>query len=685
MPPTNPALIPLSPSGAGSLEWWRGQLDWAAELRKGRLDKWRVNANAYRATLDAKETGGIRVNIEFEKTEQKKHQLFFRLPALKLRPTPRTIRESLPRDPQTGQVMLNGQPVRDLKKAVAVLQEVLTYWLGPKGANTKALMDELIFDVLCPSGIAFAKIGYERFAQGTVPMQVGMKPDPNYVQPGAVLNIRQPPMVPDYQPAPNIVSERYYASRVSPARGIVPPEFMLSDYRKADYLGHDFTVPKEVAEKNGWLVDGTTILASDRKAVDQDDRIVTLEEGGRRGGHVQVRELFYYPANLGLDDNPDRIRRLVFVGGTATPVVHEDFRDQKFDPRGKWIGGLKTLPIKVFTLRYVSDSAFPPSDCQISRRASDELSEFRSQQMKHRRKAVPRSAVNVDRFADDKIKEKFIKGEHYDDIPVSGRTDNVATPISTPTIPPDNNRSEQELKADIDRLWALPRDSAAEPGNTTATEVATVARTTATRLAGEAAKTLTFFLDVAEGIGSLVQLYADREDYVEIAGASGAAQIEAWDRETIAGEFLYDIVPDSSQPPDAAGDRDQALNLHNLIANSPFIDGEKEMRRLIESYGEDPDNGLVRAPNPPPPEKPKINLAVNGKDLDPAAPQYQNVVNVLLAAGIPANQLAAAAPPGTPAAGELIAPAPVVDRERLRMAEADNADHRAGGLVGVGP
>lgn len=679
--PSTPAFIPLPDEGAGSLNYWRDQLAWAADIRQKKLAEWRMSAAAYAGTLPPPEPRGIRVNIEFEKTEQKKHQLFFRLPAIKLRATPRTIRESLALDPQ-GQMVPNAPPRRDLKKAIAILQEVITYQLGPKGAHAKALMDELIFDVLCPAGIGFAKLGYERYTQGTIPIQVGQQPDPQFQQPGAVLGLSiVPPMVPVMAQAPNIVCEQYYASRISPARGLVPAEFMGSDFNKADWLAHDFFITPDTAKRNKWDVNGADIQASDRMAVSQDDRIVKLDETGRRTGQIQCRELFYYPANLGLHDNPDKIRRVVFVGSNRTPVVHEDFRDQRFDARGKWIGGLKRHPIKVYTLRYVSDSSHPPSDCQITRGYSDELSQFRTQQMKHRRKAVPRSAVNVDAFVNDKIKQKFIDGEHYDDIPVSGRTDNISTPIGTPSIPHDNARSEQEIKSDIDRAWALPRDSAAEPGNTTATEVATVARTTATRLAGETGKTTAFFLEIAEGLGSLVQLYADREDYVEITGESGATQIEAWDRETIAGEWLYEIVPDSSQPPDAAGDRDLALNLHNIVANSPYIDGEKEMRSLVEAYGREPD-GLVKQPNPPPPEKPKINLAVNGKDLDPTAPQYQNVINVLIAAGIPAQQLAPVA--SHDPAADPTKPAPVVDRERLRMAEADNQDHRGGGLVGVG-
>src|SRR3990167_7932837 len=112
--------------------------------------------------------------------------------------------------------------------------------------------------------------------------------------------------------------------------------------------------------------------------------------------------------------------------------------------------------------------------------------------------------------------------------------------------------------------------------------------------------------------------------------------------------------------PDAAADRDLALNRYNLIINDPFANRQEVLRDTIEAMDGDPDR-LTSQPAPAQPEKPKINLAISGKDLDPAAPQYQNVVNVLIAAGIPAIPAPAAAPAS--AEDEPIEPAPVVDRE----------------------
>ena len=189
-------------------------------------------------------------------------------------------------------------------------------------------------------------------------------------------------------------------------------------------------------------------------------------------------------------------------------------------------------------------------------------------------------------------------------------------------------------------------------------------------------------MSLIEDIGALIQLYADRQDYVEIVGEDGTKSIEAWDRTTFPGEYLFDIIPNSADVPDAQADRDLALNRYNLLANDPYTNREQLVRDTYEAFDADPER-LVRVPEPAPPEKPRVTLSIRGDDLNPAAPQYQYVVNLLTALGVPAALEPGGPPEGQPTDDEGTGPANVVDRERLRMAQADNADQRAGGLVGV--
>lgn len=697
MPPaTNtPTMIPLPREGQGSASWWSGRLDWDTQTRRALLPGWRKNANAYRNKLKPETPDGIRVNIEYEKTEQKKYQLFYRLPAIKLRPSPRTMRESLPQPTIPGMPVV---PPRDLKRAVSIFKEVVMRLIGPKMANCAAMMGEVIFDVLCPSGIAFAKIGYERFTDGHVQVPTGaMIDDPNFQQPGSVLGLTPVPQIPELALTPNVIAEQYYASRISPALGIVPSDFRGSDYaRDADYLGHDFPMAEEAMKARGWIVSTTTPgdMSSGGNTFEE-DRIVELNvKGTAREGQAWCREIFYYAQRIDPTvKHPQKIRRLVFVHGQPNPVVHEDYKGQRFDARGRLVAGVKTLPIKVLTLRYVSDSAHPPSDCEITSQYGKELSEFRSGQMQHRRKAIPRTVIDVSRILDQSTKDAILAGKHYADIPVDGNPNNIAADMGRPSYPSENWRANDAVMDDTNRAWALGATQSAttEASGTTATEIAAIGQATATRLGGEREIVVSrFLMGIIEDLASLFQLFADREDYVEILGPDGEKKVEAFTNQDVMGEFLFEAVPDSTRPPDASADRDLALNAYNLLANDPFVNREQLVRDVMDAYGLDADR-LVRVPEPPKPvpEKPKVSLSFKGDDLAPMMPQYANVAAILASEGILANPIAAQAPPvETPPATTdegATGPANVVDRERLRMAVSDEGDKRSpGGLVSVG-
>lgn len=671
------APLKLPDKGIGSMSWWTDQLTWAAEITDLQLPEWRYHANAYRGAIKPPRPEGIRVNIEFEKTEQKKPQLLYRLPEIKLRAAPRTLRDAA----RTGQ---------NLKKAIAIYREFLTRLVGPRGANLKASLDEVLFDVLCPAGIGGVKVGYERFDQGVIQIATGqMIPDPNYSQPGSVLGIAgaaaAAPMIPEMAPGPNVIAEKYYATRISPPNLIIHPEFRGSDYSQSVLLGHKFFTIKEEMKRRGWAVpDGL----SESSPADAKDRIVELPKTGTRTGQIACTELFFYPQRLnGSHPHPDKIYRLILAAGAKEPVSYGAYKDQRFDDRGRLVGGLRSLPIKVLTLRYVSDYPFPPSDCQITRGQSDELSEFRTQQLVHRRKSVPMTGIDINRILNDKVKKQLTDGnrEYCDVVPFDGPPGNSIAELARGSYPQENRVTADMIMGDVNRLWALGANagSVAESGGTTATEIATIAQATANRLGGESVKVIALFIEVVEAFGALAQLYADHEDYVEILGEDGAKQVEAFTKAEFQGEYLYEAVPDTSRPPDAKADRDLMLNRHNLIANSPFINGKEDMRDLIEAFDGDPDR-LVVDPQQPPTEKPKISLSFSATDLDPALPSYPNTVAVLASQGItvvpPAPAPLVPPAPGGPA--EPVTPANVIDRERLRMSESDNRDAR-GGLQGA--
>lgn len=652
--------MPLPPDGTGSADWWKSQLDWAIEARRDLLKGRRDRINAYRDKLAAPRPEAVRVNIEYEKTEQKRHQLFFRVPTLRLRPKPRTMRTFQ----DTGQ---------DLKKTVLIFREVLQHLAGKHGMHTKKLMDKLLFDVLCPAGLAACKVGYERFDHGTVPIRVGQREVP---QPGSVLGLASA-IEPVFEQAPNTVHERYYASRISPGHLLVPPDFTENDYaREADWLGWDFHIAKHEAKRRGWPIpdDAHTTTEGD------EDRLVEIDRRGSRGDQLYCREVWCYSQRLYAGAaHPQRIRRLVFIDGEKEPVVDQDGRDQVFDARGRLIRGIQSLPIKVLTLRYISDFWVPPSDCEMSQRYTQELSEGRTQMIIHRRKAVPMRQINTARIIDERVRDLILKGEYYDLIPAES-DDPIIQEIARAQYPRENFHFNDIIMADIDRVWALGanQQGVSDPTSGTATEAQLKQRATDNRLTGEQGSVIDFWLDIMEAASHLVQLYADFEDYVEIVGPTGANTLEAWDKTSVQGDYLFEIVPDSASRPDAAADRDLALKRYNLLANEPHIRREQLLRDTLDDLDveSDPDQ-LIKPLDPPKPDPPRVTFSIKGEDLNPAAPQFLNIMAVLNAAGLQVP-LEAENVPSQPS--EPTGPAQVVDREHLEFTEAAQADRRAGGL-----
>jgi hypothetical protein len=104
------------------------------------------------------------------------------------------------------------------------------------------------------------------------------------------------------------------------------------------------------------------------------------------------------------------------------------------------------------------------------------------------------------------------------------------------------------------------------------------------------------------------------------SGKRATAQIQSWDRTTIAGEFIFDIKPDSALRIDAAQERADSLHLYQLLANDPFVNRFKLVESVIRRHGLDPTH-LLKQPDPKQPPDPNISYRFSGTDfLTPALP-----------------------------------------------------------------
>lgn len=591
--------IPLPKEGFGSLAWWEGAITAGEEPRDQLADaEWKPNVAAYRGKR-TKKGDEIPVNVDFYNTEQKKAQLFFRVP----------------------QVQLTAKRP-EFADAVVIFQPVINHKLGAHGVNAAVLMDEVLFDCLCPSGLMVSKIGYEAIEDGQTLVQVGMKPGPPV--PGQVLGL-QTPMVPDMQPAPRIIAERYFWDRISPAKVGWLADFHGSDYDKAPALWFEFVEDLEVAKRRGWVPPDFGGSGEDKHRLVDDTKAQSARQ------IVIGKEIWYRTHRFDPKvKHPEHIRQLILIDGLKQPAVHRDSPYQKFDPQsGKLVAGMRGFPIHIGTLRYVSDCAYPPADCSISRTQVDELSEARGQMQQQRRRSLSMRWADKNRVAPEDV-EKLKAGKQQSIWMTDGNGNEIIGEVARAEYPRENRVFMEIVNQDINREWALSENSLGQSEGESATEASLIQTNINTRQDYERTKVLTYFVRGAEKLASLIQMFADQEDYIEVVGPEGEKRLQAWDKTQIQGEFVFSAKPDSAQRVDAVQDRKLATEAVNYMAKSPVSNQLELARWFWAKMGEDPAK-MVQEPQPAGPPPPNVSVRVTMDDL--AGPAGTAALKILQQAG----------------------------------------------------
>lgn len=614
------SILPLPEDGPNTLTAWLRRAKASEQEQQKTIDKAKENIQAYNGkTLDKLPTQDtIVVNKDFSNVERKKPELFGQVPAIQLT-------AELP----------------GLDGAVQVFQSVVNKYLGAKGVNANAMMDECLPDVLF-AGLAASKLGHEAFQDGTKQVPSGrMIPDPNAPPPPPVqaasgqppMPPPAPPMIPEMVNVPNLVYAKYYWNRMSPAKFRSPVEFTGSDFDQAAWLCQEFTEDYELGKvKYNLPVDFAKTSAVD------DDKLVTPSTQTGDGSKEIIKGYeFWYKAHLfdPTEKHPLKIRQLVIIDGYDQPVVHRDSPYQDINPTTGEVIGMVGFPIHVLTLRYVSDQAFPPADCTVSRATVNELGKGRTQMIQQRKRSLPMRWANLEAIGGQATLDKIENGEMQSIIPVQGDGNQMMGQIATATFPRENFTFNDYCDRDISELWAFGENQRGLDTQTakTATELSIVQQSTNVVMAKQRGRVLNYFVSGAEKLGALIQMFATDSDYIALEGQQGSAALQAWNKQTIAGRFAYSAKPDSTIAIDASQDKQNALKEYQMIANDPFCDPMEVRRECFTRLGYDVGK-LLRPPQPKPPELPKINYSFVGADLDPQSPQFPIVMEILRIGGV---------------------------------------------------
>lgn len=573
---------------------WQDRIRQARDLRALASKWWEANLKRYAPSIadDAgKYEGDINTNRDFTLVERKKADLFYQQPDVTLVASP----------------LFRGQEAQ-----LDIHGDILNELLSRDGVDAKSVVHRVLFDVLCPSGVGFTKIGYEQFSK-----QVDAV-DPETGEPTT---------------ADVPVFSKCYWKHFSPNQALIPKELTNTQWDDAPWLGWEFEIPLRVAKRNGWVADDFTGSAPDPS--------LRLSKTNRDATDsvVKCQEIF---AKSGLfrDDvvHPQHITHIIFVEGKDDgPVVYRDSPDQTLDDRGQLTpDSLIGFPIHPLAIRTLTDQAYIPSDCTISAPIVKELNIFREQMLEFRDAAILRWAYDAGRLPTDAL-AKIVRSRHGGFIGLPSEAyagEGAIKELPQGSYPRENFAVNDYLDNDLARTHALDQNQQGveSGGDQTATEAQIAQSNVNARLGFERSIVLDWYIRGVTKFSSCVQRYLDVEKAAQIVSPPAAEQWDTW-RHGIPAALAFTALPDSALRTDTAQERKQALDLYSFFANDPSVNRIQLAKNVLRKFHL-PATIVSDQPPQKGPEPTKPGFSFKGDDLNPLMPQFPIVMEILRQSGI---------------------------------------------------
>jgi hypothetical protein len=585
------------------------------------------------------------MGVDFADVERKKAALFFDTPELGFKVI--QDRPIAPKDEKEA-AALAGIGTLNLSTLIAWHQDMVNTMLGPQRANAKHAVIKSIFECLCPSGIGPVSVGYQvtmKTIQRETPVldpitqQPVMKPVPALEQVGAMLGV-MPPAMPE--PLTQMVDveipiyERWFVSPFSSMSVLVPASFKDTDFRRAPWMGNDWRKPASQVRREYHLPKDWKASADETVKTTFDDPTGKVDEEAAGDPYVTGVEIFYRTELRSEDEvHPEAMRKLVLVDGNDTPLVHCDSPYQDFDPETGEMSrdSLKGFVVRPLVLRDLSDSAWVPSDCSVTRQLTREGEKYRGQVIEQRegnKLVIAFDSDKMDPTAVDKIKKA--NGVLW--VPLVGGAlaqgvDSIMAQVAQPTLGRETYMGMDVIDRDRERILGIGANQAGTQtkGRRTATESTYVNRNSEARFEQERQRVLEWFLDVAAAFDTLLIRYADERIAVEILGET-RGKLWAIFKGQLAGCYSYNLAVDSGKYLDIEADRQQTLQTYGQIRKDPMINPRPLLRKIAMNLGEDPAEFVVEPQKPEKEMKASISFKAT-EDFNPANPSF--AINVELA------------------------------------------------------
>jgi len=219
----------------------------------------------------------------------------------------------------------------------------------------------------------------------------------------------------------------------------------------------------------------------------------------------------------------------------------------------------------------VPDQFYAMGDLEALEPLQHELNAVRSDMMNHRKRWQRAYLINKDAF-DTAAQNQLLSDRDNRLVYVdaqSGPLKDMIEPVPQLPLDPQMYQYSEQIESDVDLISGVSeyqRGAQAEIRRT-ATEAAMIQDATNARAADKLAQIEVFMADVARRVVQLAQVYlTGDENIARIVGPDGAQNWVPFDRESIQGEFDFEVEAGSTQPRDESYRRQQALQLLNTLA-----------------------------------------------------------------------------------------------------------------------
>ena len=607
----DPQMAPLSKDDIGE---WREHIEQARALRKIVSQWWDANVDAYAPSpSDSPDdyAANLSTNRDFVLVERKKADLFYQQPTVQAVASP----------------LMQGQ-----EALMETHTNILNAKLGVHGVDVKDLVHRALFDVLCPSGTGWTVMGYESTTVDT-PL-----PDPNWQAPMVLDPMTGQPAPDPTAQAPMImapvpVHEDCFWRWLSPKQGLIPHTFRSTRWDDAPWLGFDFEWPTAVAKAKGWI-------SPEDKGNNADDEL-HFDYGLNKAssGDVVKGTVIFYKSALYRQDRPHPLHQtlLILIDGKEAPVEHKDSPYQTLTPEGSLTpDSLLGFPIHPLTIRPMTDSAYVPSDCTLSRPIVNELNRFRSQMVEMRDANIMRWQYNTDVMPPDAL-AKIVRSPIGGMIGVPGDAfvgEGAIKELPHGSYPRENFSFNDYLDNDLARTHALDSagSGAQSDSSTTATEANIVQSNVNARLGLERGVVLDWYVKGVTKYSTLLQRFMTAQEASSIVGQQGAQQWDSW-RKNVPASLAFTALPDSALRNDIASERKRAMDEYAFLAKDPMINRMELLKHMLPKMHM-PMSVLQTQPPQSKPEPAKPNFSFDGNDLNPINPQFPLVVEILRQAGV---------------------------------------------------